>query len=366
MEKYTRKKYNIHDKFKFMMAGNVDKYASNEWSYYKDDSIDKLNLIVYCLPGKVPDPWKMSEVVPMEVVGMKAWISLNSIIFNNSHKFASWKAYCSYINRVNQPPEVYFEPGLFGWWYLRENLIEPYMRYFLAEYQDTFLLHAGSLSINGKGVLFPSFGATGKTVTVLNLATELDEDINFMSEDCGLVTGDGKILNYPHVLRTFYFSTENVGPFYKSLSKKDKFALKKNKLIRKAVMNIATPPHDFVDLDKLFKGRIQKEAKLDHVFFLRKTNQKEVFCDEYADKDRVRCHMLESLRQEIFEHDNFDPYFMFSTYNPMPMVKNYWTNVHKGLDKILKNTNVHEIYIPAKYDKEAYDNVKKSVLEVVG
>jgi len=364
---YQRKKYNVHGKFRFTMAGNFSDYALNEWRYYFDDNDDylKTNLQVFVLDKRIPDPWKIGGTLPMEVVGMKAWISDNSIIFTNSHKFANWKAWVSYVQRTDQPPEIYFEPGIFGWWYLRENLIEPYMRYYLAEYADTFLIHAASMSINGKGVLLPAFGGVGKSMTILNMSTEPGHDIKFMSEDCALVTGDRKILGYPHVLRTFSFSTKPVGPFYDRISTLGKITIKMKELLHKIFFGFARLPYDFYDLNKMFNGRLEKEAPLKYVFFLRKTNQDYVSCNGGLSKDDMIHQMKEMIRMELFEHSNFDPYFMYSAFHPLPMVENYWENLDRGLRKIFDGVEIHEIYIPVKYDRKAYDDVKEYILKVV-
>lgn len=85
------------------------------------------------------------------------------------------------------------------------DILEPILHAQMIS-NDTSLLHAASISIDGQGVILTGQGGTGKTSTTINLLNETPNS-TFLSDDLAIVTKDGDVHPYNKSCVVYAYNT---------------------------------------------------------------------------------------------------------------------------------------------------------------
>ena len=97
-------------------------------------------------------------------------------------------------------------------------------------------LHAGAFSYQGKGILLPAWGGTGKTLAIGNLIKE--ERVGFLGDDFVIISANGKIYNFPRPLVLYSY---HAGTFPKVFRKSLIVKLSLLEKIRSEARKVAKP-----------------------------------------------------------------------------------------------------------------------------
>jgi hypothetical protein len=169
--------------------------------------------------------------------------------------------------------------------------------------QNLSFIHCAGVEIGGKGIIFPAFGGTGKTMLISELR-KLD-NCKFFGDDYVIVSQDSKMYSYPsdfsiypyhlkafpelkHSIYSRYFLLRRIfSLFY--------FTKKAINFIWKRLSHSGAPLFigwnaDYVKVSaaKLIGNNIGQETKLTAAVFLSRYNGQEIFAEEMSLDEMVK------------------------------------------------------------------------------
>ena len=116
---------------------------------------------------------------------------------------------------TGEPIEIVAEKGIIASNFY-EIIIRLIIRHKLLQKQIVFI-HASGIVLNGSGVIFPAWGGTGKTNTVINF---LQDGAQYLGDDLILASADGNLFPFPEQISMFDYNFAAFPDLRKTLSYK--------------------------------------------------------------------------------------------------------------------------------------------------
>jgi len=356
--------YNIHDILKFQITREK-----------KKDFIKDLNLpfSFFEIKEEIENPdilLNIGKFTPSNnncyIVDHKYYIRDNYIYCKDSGGTAKWemeifgfeegKTTINYNGKIHGPEGILY-PELLP----QDILLRPLIEYKLSK-RGYFLIHAGGISKKNQGYALSGRGSSFKTSLCMDFVRT---GFDFLGDDKIILSKEGNILSCPVHLRAFEFKMNNLdNETFRGLSGKLTLGS-----IAKFLAFIRHLHNNFSYKD--YNITIPNSSKLKILLLVTRTSDhgikiREANAEEVAKKVTIN-NLADIIGGHTFMFFNFGQYFYkyllaYSFIFPSCKIMEYWKNLQKELEKILKGVAVYEMEIPRKYNP----NIVEKLLEIIG
>lgn len=340
------KYYNIHNLIKMKVVNHrkvFDRLALFE-VHPTDTTVDII------LGNFTPPHTKGYKKVGKYLVGDQ------SLYCKYRHKLSFWKIWIKNIDQEKTTIHFYGEP-FFSYELLLMLIVEPLLAYKLSK-KGTLVLHASSLSINGRGFLFTGDTGMGKTTILLKLLQ--NQNTKYFSDDQSLVKGT-TLYSYPLPIGFRKHLVDKCGI---KLSTYDYFMLVLQELVNIVTMYYPNLSRRVETGDITFGSSgcgvsVGQTAPISSIFILTKSIGP-VGIQKISPKQAYRkilvCNTGNEDKLAILHQ-------YFSAYKQRYSSTDYWEDYRRELQKLVyRDINFYQVSMREKYN---FDNLLDRVRQIV-
>lgn len=339
--------YSIHDIVRFKIVNNIgllNKFyfrMINEYQNFRVNKINEPDFTIYL--GKFNPRLENSYILDD-----KYYIKENYLYCKDRYKFGHWEIEIGGLEKGGITVNIFSNYN--GIILIPGFIIDPLICFKMNE-KGYSIVHASCISKNGHAFLFPASSGAGKTTTALYF---VEKGFDFLGDNF-VILNDGNVLNFLSPLSIF---TYNLAPVIeKNLGTKNKIILDLKHLLYMATsgyIKIFTK----INPKDAFSNLIVNKSKLNSVVLL---FQKQEFCIERINKDKLINHLILNLKSEFFLIDKYmlEYSYMFPESNP----STYWNRCKDNLRKNLeeKDLTFYKVEVPQNYDAEIFKQIFKVI-----
>lgn len=348
-----KKYYNIHNLLTFSIEGDEKRieHLCKQCEYFLVDRIDnEEDIKIYIGQFK-----NITETSAEYVcVNRKYCVGENVVYAEDMYKTASWKMQIEGLDA--KQTKFYFDGN--GWtkYILHKSFVEALIRYKLNA-KGYFMVHSSSVSINGKGVIFPASPEAGKTSTMLNY---LNMNQKFMSDDFSLF-GNGMAYAYPTPITLHSHNLKRHTFLGDILSAKEKREIWWRTLVLKLTFGLGDISYK-VDIWTKKGMEVAASVPLAGCFFLTKYSGNVVKVKEITKKEMVEKLMVVNYYETVL----FEGYLKAYYYKNFPSRnEEFWNKMRENIAQNLNEESYYEIYLPKRYSINEFMEVKNLLEKLI-
>ena len=341
--------YDIHGLLKFTIEGDEEKiaYLCAQCAYFLSDApFEDSDLDIKI--GPFEDDASRKDC---RIVNRKYYVGENSVYAEDSYKTARWKLRLEDLD--GKTTRLLFDGN--GWtkYILHKSFVEALLRYRLNR-KGYFMAHSSSVSVEGRGVVFPASPEAGKTSTMLNY---LERGQGFMSDDFSLV-GRGAVYAYPTPITLHSHNLKRHAFLSSALSADDKRQIAWRTMVLKMTFGMGDISYKVDIWNRLEGCGVTARAPLDAMIMLTKYGGESVRVLDVAKREMKERLMVVNYYETVLFNGYLQAYYYG---NPPEENADFWGLMRKNLDLILDKDSYAEILIPARYADEEFRQVAEIV-----
>lgn len=325
----------------------ADSFLESTFAHYRVDRLDREPDIDVDVRPFMPD---LEGTVRLDG---RWWVGPGRIVFDSKMKMAWWRTEIDGLEGerlkvridANYPARMVF-PG---------ETIYSLVRLRLAE-KGLLLLHAPAVTHNGKALLLPARGGTGKTITAVNFARS---GWGFMGDDSSILTPEG-VASFivPFNLRFTYDAERLLGIRFDRRKRAEIFLKKCLSLATLGTINLFSR----IDAADVFGDQIVDRSPLGAVYVLVQGPRAEVR-EPQAAGPFARSVLVNTL----FEADELRAMLLAYCYaNPGSRLKGLWQDFEALLRKRLGHATCRTVVVPPVYTPDVFEMIRARAEQDLG
>ncbi|GAB6056780.1 hypothetical protein JCM15415_20960 [Methanobacterium movens] len=343
--------YNIHDIVKFKLVGPKTFVETSRYSNYRSKTLDNKEIdFTININGFAP---KTDDCLLLD----DKYYVKEDYIYCKNEKYKSLKWEIELTNfekgRMNVNINIKSILSLKVFFTLIEGfIIDPLIHYIISIKEDN-LIHASSVELNGKGIVFVARGGAGKTTISTNL---IKKGYSFISDNYTILNKESSLIGFVEPLNLFSY---NVGSIKDKINKSQNLELRLKYLLYKASRNyikIFTKVNPF----DIFPNKIKEKSNINSIFLIIPNNSLKNIKINKISKSEMIDHIIYN---QMIEFPYLNKYIMAYSYVfPDNNFSKHWSKYKKNLEKNLdSDIPFYKIFVPTIYSKSTFKDVQKVI-----